>query len=317
MKNDIMNKKAIFDLEVGIDVAKNELSARFGKSQVFIKNLKKDILTFLNRIKNSSKNPRVTCESTGGYEDLLISLCLQQGVSVSHCNPVHIKHFIRSHGKHAKTDIIDAKYIAEYAKERNPEVIGNEWFAFKKRREVQQRIDYLVKENSARKSGLDKYSDKKIISEIKREIKATGLKIEKYRQQLAALIERDPSLKKLKEKLENVAGVGPVTSMTLLTTLPELGHANRGEIARLVGLAPLHFESGKYKGERKTFGGRPRPRTALYMAAVVASRHNPALKEFKNRLKEKGKAGRQIIIAIARKLLVHLNSIAKKEIFGI
>ncbi|WP_018971186.1 transposase, partial [Rubritalea marina] len=89
------------------------------------------------------------------------------------------------------------------------------------------------------------------------------------------------------------------------------------EIARLTGLAPLHFESGNYKGVRKIYGGRARPRTALYMAAVVALRHNPELKSFGARLRDAGKAGRAIVIAVARKLLIHLNSLVKKEIYGI
>ena len=310
-------KQIKYQLEVGIDVAKSSLRVAVGDTQMEVKNSKGEILKMLNKLKKQSPFVRVTCESTGGYEDLLISLCLEKGVAVSQCNPVHIKHFIRSHGKYAKTDAIDAHYIAKYATERSPQVLDKRWLAVKQRREIQQRIDFLTKENARRKACLDGYSDKSIIAEIKREISSVKKKIEKHRAELQKLIKLDPVLEKTRILLESVVGVGTVTSTTLINTLPELGTVNRQEIARLTGLAPLHFESGNYKGVRKIYGGRARPRTALYMAAVVALRHNPELKSFGARLRDAGKAGRAIVVAVARKLLIHLNSLVKKEIYGI
>lgn len=306
-----------YQLEVGVDVAKNSLRVAVGDTQMEVKNSKGEILKMLNKLKKQSSFLRVTCESTGGYEDLLISLCLEKNVAVSQCNPVHIKHFIRSHGKYAKTDAIDAHYIAKYATERSPQTLDKRWLTVKQRREIQQRIDFLTKENARRKASLDRYSDRSIIAEIKREISSVKKKIEKYRLELQKLIKLDPVLEKTRSLLESVVGVGAVTSTTLINTLPELGTVNRQEIARLTGLAPLHFESGNYKGVRKIYGGRARPRTALYMAAVVALRHNPELKSFGARLRDAGKAGRAIVIAVARKLLIHLNSLVKKEIYGI
>lgn len=312
-----MNQIHTYELEVGVDIAKATFRAQIGTKQSDYKNAKSGFSSLLKDIRKCSSSFRITCESTGGYEDQLISFCLENQIPVSQCNPVHIKHFIRSHGRYAKTDTIDAGYITKYAEERTPETLEEGWLKTKERRELQLRIDFLVKENGSRKSTLDKYSNKAILAEIKRDIKVNVTKIKKHRKELKKLIDDDQQLARIRKVLETVIGVGEVTSMTLINTLPELGKVNRKEIASLVGVAPNHHDSGNMKGYRKIYGGRERPRTALYVAALVAATHNPHLKVFYQSLKNEGKKTRVALIAVARKLLVHLNSLLKKEIYGI
>jgi len=111
--------------------------------------------------------------------------------------------------------------------------------------------------------------------------------------------------------LQSVPGVGPVLSITLLAELPELGTLNRREIAALVGVAPINRDSGAFKGRRTVWGGRAQVRAVLYMATLAATRHNPVIKTFYQRLCAAGKAKKVALTACMRKLLVILNAMLK------
>ncbi len=108
--------------------------------------------------------------------------------------------------------------------------------------------------------------------------------------------------------LQSIPGIGPIVSQTLLIDLPELGMLNRREIAALVGVAPINRDSGQFRGKRTTWGGRSRVRSALYMAALVAARHNPTIKTFYRRLRDAGKPAKVALTACMRKLLTILNT---------
>ena len=113
--------------------------------------------------------------------------------------------------------------------------------------------------------------------------------------------------------LQSVPGIGPTTSRTLIAELPELGYLNRREIAALVGVAPLNRDSGTLRGKRMIWGGRASVRRTLYMAALTASRHNPVIRAFYQRLRGKGKPPKVALTACMRKLLVILNSMARNQ----
>jgi len=127
-------------------------------------------------------------------------------------------------------------------------------------------------------------------------------------ERCAALIEADSMLSRADALLREVACVGPQVSRTLLAFLPELGHVGRRAIAALTGLAPYDRDSGKMQGKRFIQGGRAQVRRVLYMAAVVAIRHNPILSDFYKRLRAEGKPGKVAVVAVARKLIMHLNT---------
>lgn len=310
-------KEKHYEVEVGVDVSKKTLRIDLQGKQKDIKNSRFDIVSWLKSLKKKHPSLRVTCESTGGYENTLIAACLKLSIPVSQVNPVQVKNFIRSFGNKAKTDPIDAHYIARYATERNPSTLDESWLQTHKRAELLLRIDFLTDENTRRKGTLDKYDNTSITADIKREIVATEKKIKRYKKKLQDLINEDEKLKKIQIVLEGVSGVGFVTSSVLINTLPELGLVSRRQIAGLVGVAPLHQDSGTMKGKRKIQGGRSRPRTALYMACISAITHNAVIKATYDALKKEGKPHRVAMIAVSRKLLIHLNSLVKKEIYEI
>ncbi len=310
-------KENNYEVEVGVDVSKKTLRIDIQGKQKDIENSKSKITSWLRSLKKKHPSFRVTCESTGGYENTLIAACLKLSISISQVNPVQVKNFIRSFGSKAKTDPIDARYITRFATERNPSTLDKSWLQTHKRAELLLRIDFLTDENVRRKGTLDKYDSTSITADIKREIVSTEKKIKRYKSKLQDLINEDEKLKKIQTVLEEVSGVGFVTSSVLINTLPELGLVSRGQIAGIVGVAPLHQDSGTMKGKRQIHGGRCRPRRALFMACISAIRHNPVIRAFYQSLKKEGKPHKVAMIAAARKLLIHLNSIVKNEIHGI
>jgi len=309
--------KKITKLTVGVDVSKYKLHAWISGQLHEFKNDKPGISELIKTLKKVASSFEVCCESTGGYEDLLISQLLLKNITIYQVNPAHIKSFIKSFGKRAKTDRIDAEYITKYTEQRDLLPLDKNWLQIKERREIQQYIDRLLRLNTQHKCTLDKIENKSILGDVKKQIKANDKMIIKYRKKLKEMIMSDDELKAKKDLLESVAGVGEVTSMALINTLPELGTINRQQIAALVGVAPMHQESGLYKGYRKIEAGRERPRTALYMATISAIRHNEVIKSFYEKLRKNGKKVRVAIIACERKLLVYLNSLIKESFCGI
>lgn len=312
-----MNTRSPYELEVGVDVAKNTLQVQINDLNLEFKNDIKGIASLVKKALAVSKSCRFTCESTGGYEDGLISYLLEKNLPISQVNATFIKNFIKSYGKLAKTDQIDAKFISLYSQERNPDTLDETWLRVKDRRELQHFIDHLVGMNKQHKCNMDKFSDERIRTKLQEMIQLNKQTIKEHRKIMEELIVADRQLKKIKDVLESVTGVGSVTSMVIINTIPELGTLNRREIAALVGVAPMHQDSGKYQGMRKICAGRARPRTALYLATIVGIRHNEVIRSYYKGLRFRGKKARVAIIAAVRKLLTHLNSLVKKEIYGI
>ena len=125
------------------------------------------------------------------------------------------------------------------------------------------------------------------------------------------VIRATPAWREAEDLLKSVPGVGDITARVLIATLPELGTLDRKKIAALVGVAPFNRDSGGLRGKRAVWGGRATVRRALYMAALVASRHNPTLKGFHQRLVAFGKPAKVAIVAVMRKLLTILNAIIR------
>ncbi len=297
-----------FPLEVGIDVAKQELQVDAGGRQQTISNSRRAITALLGRLRKEQPSFRVTCEATGGYEHLLLRICLEKGVAVSQVNPLQIKHFARSYGTRAKTDAIDARLLARFGRERNPSCLQQQWLSLQKLREHQRHLDRLIRQRTAMLAELDKYLEASLRNEIRREIRRTESSIQKARTAIDELVEADQHLLERREIMESVTGVGRATSHRLLAHMPELGTLDRRSAASLAGLAPHPQDSGQTTGTRQIGGGRRNVRTALYMAALVAATHNEHLRGYFRQLRARGKSGRVALIAVARKLLIHLNS---------
>ena len=138
-----------------------------------------------------------------------------------------------------------------------------------------------------------------------------GQELEDLEGGLRQTLRRSPVWREKDDLLRTVPGVGEQLSLTLLAHLPELGTLDRRQIAALVGVAPFNRESGTLRGKRTVWGGRPRVRATLYMGAMVASRHNPVIRDYYQKLLAAGKPNKVALVACMRKLLVILNAILK------
>lgn len=254
---------------------------------------------------------RVVVEATGGLERSVCLAFFEAGFDVVMVQPARARAFARASGKYAKTDAIDALVLA-----RMNVVLKDvpSWRPMPKNLRVLRTLsdtrDTLVSHRDDLKRTRQSMPDE-AEEHLTTLIESIDKQVAEVEKRMKTLV-RDSALKELVDALESVKGVGRVTAIVLLTRLPELGTLNRTKIAALVGLAPLNRDSGKFKGQRKIFGGRKRVRRALYMAALVALRFNPTLKEHYERLKQRGKKGKVALIAIARKLLIHLNSVMRR-----
>ena len=296
---------------VGIDVSKVQFdvfvrpaghSARFGNSEQGIA----ELIAFLKRVPAEL----VVVEATGGYEFEAVVAMSHAGIPVAAVNPRQVRDFAKGVGRLAKTDAIDAAVIAHFGEvvrptpKPLPDEAAQALTALLTRR--QQLTEMLTAEKlrlaqvhrSMRKS-LEKH-----IAYLKAELKDTD-------RELKDLIRKSPVWREKDDLLQSVPGVGPVTSAILVARLPELGLLDRKKIASLVGVAPMNRDSGTMRGQRVICGGRADVRAPLYMATLVAVKHNALLKAFYERLVAAGKPKKLALTACMRKLLTILNAMAK------
>ncbi len=222
-----------------------------------------------------------------------------------------VKAFIRSFGIHGKTDAIDARALATYGQERHTRVPLWQIPAAKARElsTLVARRQELVDLRTAEKNRLQApVATGRIKTSCRRLIRLIGQEIVDLEAAIQRLIKADDTLKQTQKILTSVKGVGPVVATTLIATMPELGSLTRRQAASITGLAPHPRKSGKYQGYQRTSGGRPEARKALFMAALVASRYNPELKTFYQRLLDNGKKPIVALAAVMRKIITILNA---------
>jgi len=252
----------------------------------------------------------VVLEATGGYEARAAGSLAAVGVPVAIVNPRQVRNYARSLGQLAKTDRIDARILARFAAAAHPEpraLPSAEANAIEalitRRRQIQGML-------TAEKNRLQMAAPV-TRRQIKTHIGWLQRQIAKIDENIDGAIRRSPLWRAKDDLLRSVPGVGSKTSQTLLVLLPELGTLTRKQIAALVGVAPFNQDSGSLRGRRRVWGGRARVRTALYMAALVASKRNPALKAFYARLRAAGKAPKVALVACIHKLLTILNAMVR------
>ncbi len=297
---------------VGIDVSKKTLDIAIGQNGKFqtIDNSPKAIQHFVSSLSQDDV-AQVVVESTGGLELPVVRALSDASIPVALINPARVRHFAKATGLYAKTDRLDARILAEYGKSvklrsytpRNEEEIELSDLGSRRR----QLLEMIVAEKNRFQAmpGLQE-AIQKHLSWLLGEVQEIEDKIE-------ALLEGSEEWKEKREILISCKGVGKVTAFTLLAELPELGTVNRKEIASLVGVAPINQDSGRKRGRRTTFGGRSKVRNVLYMATLSATRFNPAIRKFYNRLVEKGKKKKVALVAAMRKLLTILNAMIKNK----
>jgi transposase len=252
----------------------------------------------------------VVVEASGGYEAALVSELVGRGQAVALVNPTRVRAFARAEGVLAKTDKIDARVIARFGATMKPQARARREEAQVELNEQVTRRRQLVLMLTAEKNRLHPASPA-IQVHIASHMAWLQAEIEALEQQISQAIKANPEWTETAKRVESVPGIGFITAATLVADLPELGQLNRQKIAALVGVAPFNHDSGKQRGKRRIFGGRTSVRSVLYMATLSAIKHNPVIKDFYQRLLDKGKLKKVALTACMRKLLVILNTMLK------
>lgn len=301
---------------IGIDIAKDKADACFiDDSEQVVKSQSYPQEKFAALVKNVAKaKPRIiVLEATGGYERPLALLLAKKGLPFAILNPARIRQFAKAIGYLCKTDAVDARLLALYAKRNAVEPASMPSEKQHELRQLFERRRQLVEMRAMEKVRAQQTSHKAAADSIGTVITHLTDQIAEIDRLLDAFIDDDPELRTREELLASVPGVGTTTARSLMAQLPELGEANRQEIAALAGLAPYPHESGHFRGRSMIRGGRKGARTALYMATVSAIRFNERIRRFYERLRLSGKHAKVAVTACMRKLLVQLNAVLKKK----
>ena len=255
---------------------------------------------------------RIVLEASGGLERPVVAALGAADLPVVVVNPIQTSEFAKSFGQIEKTDALDADVLALFAGRVRPELRPLPSEAQQELEALVKRRRQLVEMREAEKNRLDR-AQEAVESSLNEQVRYLDEQIEEVETELEKLIEESPVWQAEEDLLCSTPGVGETTARTLLGRLPELGEANRQEIAKVVGLAPIAQESGTWKGERHIEGGRADVRQALYMSTLSCIQHNEKIKNFYHRLLEKGKEKKVALVAAARKLLVILNTMLKNQ----
>ncbi len=250
----------------------------------------------------------VVFEATSGCDRLLMRCLDKAAVRYHRVNPRRAREFARAQGVLAKTDRVDARVLADMAAQLNLRVTTPTDPVRAKLAEMLLRRRQLIEIKKAEACRLRTLEVPNLVAGIHALIKMVEAQIADCDELIETLIKSDPELAAADQRLRAVPGVGVVTSTTLIACLPELGAVDRRAIAALAGLAPLSRDSGKFRGQRRIWGGRRHVREAPYMASLSASRWIPRFRDMRDRMRAKGKKPKTILIAIARRLLVTLNA---------
>jgi transposase len=253
----------------------------------------------------------VVLEATGGFEMTVAAALAAAGTRLVVVNPRQIRDFARATGQLAKTDALDAKVIARFAEQVRPEPRPVPDAQARALGELVARRRQIIEMMTAERNRRSQLTNRRLLKGVERLLAALQKELSELEREIGEGIRGTPAWRERDELLRSVPGIGDVVARTLIADLPELGYLDRKQIAALVGVAPLNRDSGTMRGKRITWGGRAKVRSVLYMAALVASRHNPVLAAFYQRLVSVGKAKKLAITAVMRKLLTILNAIIR------
>jgi transposase len=262
---------------------------------------------------NKIKPELIVMEATGGYELALAATLQAEGFAVAVVNPRRIRDFARAAGQIAKTDKLDARIIAQFAATMEPMPTEQINENTQKLKALIARRNQLVGLHTAESNRLEHAGSREIRCSIAAVLKVIEAQLKTIDRQITEHIENTPRLRRRSEILDSVPGIGPTTAHMLVTELPELGRLNRRQIAALVGVAPIARDSGVFRGKRMTGGGRKKIRCRLFMPTLVAVRHNPVLRAYYNNLLSRGKCKMVALVAVMRKLICIMNTMAKNN----
>ena len=302
---------------IGIDVSKRELEIH---SYILNSGLpssipntdkgRQDLIKILLKI----QRPHLVFESTGGYETPLLKLLQDHGIMASRINPNHSNSFAKALGIHAKTDKIDAEILTIFGQKLTPGITSK---IDPETEVIQHYIKYrnkLMMSLHQQKMELEHEKPKCLTKIIEKSIVSLKKQILKIEEAIEKKVNQNTILKSSLAVLIETDGVGKITAYSLLTLMPELGRITNRQASSLAGLAPFNKDSGTHNGKRTLKGGRANVRKSIYMAALSASKYNPILKAFYERLQANGKPKKLALTAVMRKLLCYLNGQMKKHL---
>jgi transposase len=298
---------------VGIDVSKAHLDSAIRPGTKAVARDPNDpagIAALVSRLKPLAPT-LVVVEATGGLELPLVAALQVAKVPVAAINPRQARDFAKASGRLAKTDRIDAEALAHFAEAIRPEARPMPSAEVQALDALLSRRQQLLEMRVMESNRLGACADPTVRAGLERHLSWLEAEVAEADTRLAEAVQASPAWREKDELLQSIPGLGPVSSLTLLAALPELGSLEGGKIAALVGLAPFADDSGTRRGGRHVRGGRAAVRRILYLAALSAVRHNPALKAFRDRLSARGKKPKVILTAVARKLLVIANAVIR------
>jgi transposase len=297
---------------VGIDVAKDwlEVAVLGEKATMQFANIKTGIAKMVRRL--GQLEPKlIVVEATGGYEEALVLALFAAGLPVALVSPQRVRQYAKAKGLLAKTDQLDAQNLAEYGKSIQPRL-------FVAKSEEHKRLSALV----ARRKQLEEMLQAErnrlrtascaIHRSLERTIVFLETEMQQMEKEIQTCIQEHADFQAQEKLLRSAKSIGPVTAATLLADLPELGQLDRKQIAALVGVAPMNQDSGR-RGYRRTKGGRPAVRNALYMSTLTGIRYNPVIQTQYQQLLKRGKEKKVAITACMRKMLTILNAMMRDQ----
>ena len=296
---------------VGIDVAKDRVDVAIRPSgDTWSAGYDERGMNELVSCLHAAEPAAVLLEATGGLEIPLVSALAAATLPVIVVNPRQVRDFAKATGRLAKTDSLDAQVLAHFAEAVRPPVRPLRDEDTQELNSLTTRRSQLMTMLVAEKNRLRRASHS-VHPSIQSHISWLEQELDDLDKDLRKTLRRSPVWREKDDLLRSVPGVGEHLSLSLLAYLPELGTLNRKRIAALVGVAPFNRDSGPYRGRRSVWGGRSRLRAVLYMGALVASRYNPVLRSFYQRLLAAGKPKKLALTACMRKLLTILNAMVK------
>ena len=299
------------EINVGVDTGKTQLDIYIRPLDIYF-TVENNQSGIKHAIQILRKHPvtRVIIEATGRLEQPFIIACAEANIPFVIANPVNIKRFAGAIGQKAKTDKLDAQLIAHFGEAIKPPLSSLKPEQMRLMSDLLSRRRQLMDMQTMEKNR-SQIMPKTLSSLIKPILTALKNQIDKVDLKLQKLIEQCDEYKAKNAIIQSVPGVGNVVAFNLLSDMPELGYVNNKEAASLVGVAPFNRESGVYQGKRMIRGGRPKIRTAMYMAMMSAIQCNSKFKDLYQRMVKAGKPKKVAIIACIRKLVVIINSMVR------
>ena len=296
---------------VGIDVSKDSLDLALSDVDKIerLANSERGIAELVARLSDAQPT-LIVLEATGGYEIACAAALGARGLPVVIANPRQVRDFAKATGQLAKTDSIDARILALFAERVRPNVRplpdedARTLAAIVARR--RQILDMIIAENNR-----VALAPAPVAKGILKHVRWLERQLSDVESDLDRTIKSSPVWQAKSDLLQQVPGVGPNLARTLIAELPELGQLSNKQIAALVGVAPFARDSGRLRGKRTAWGGRASVRSALYMSIWSATKYNPVIRPFYERLRARGKSAKVAQVAAMRKLLVILNAMIR------